>query len=139
MSVVVAQERMQQFVSFAHNFGEEMVRRSSRSGKSSGRHPVGSRSKRNGGHEKSNWPKTTKAELDAAAAAAAAAAAVAKVELQAASAAASENVVVAKVELFVEAKPRLFTGRFRGRSLWSTNASALHELADHVLQLVSCV
>jgi len=114
---------MQQSVSFEPNFAVEMVRRSSRSGKTSGRHPVGSRSKRNGCREKSNWPKTTKAELDAAAAAAAA---VAKVELQAASAAASESVAVAKVELFVEARPRLFTRRFRGRSLWSSNVSALH-------------
>ena len=115
---------MQQSVSLERNFGVEMVRRSSRSGKTSGRRPVGSRSKRNGGHEKSNWPKTTKAELDAAAAAAAAA--VAKVELQAASAAASESVAVAKVELFVEARPRVLTRHFRGRSLWSSNVSALH-------------
>ena len=102
---------MQQSVSFEPNFAVEMVRRPSRSGKTSGRHPVGSRSKRNGCREKSNWPKTTKAELDAAAAAA-----VAEVELQEASAAASESVAVAKGELFVEARPRLFTRRFRGRS-----------------------
>jgi len=42
-----------------------MVRRSNRSGKKSGRHPPGSRSRRNGGKEKSNWDKTTKAQLDA--------------------------------------------------------------------------